>query len=353
MTKTYLVKLNPLDYYYFGGEETFDLGAKGIRNYLVKSNILPQQTALVGLIRHALYGKYDIGNSFNSPDGFNIGVLKSLSPVFIVNAENEFIFPHPANINAAGMPITVSFSNLVTSFVNGKWQANAPETALYDAKQGLGHYWINSKTEHIVSKDKIFRKTMHIGIDKRKRLQDNNDLNAFYKQEFVSLLNGCMFGFILELDEQVKIEHIPKLMSLGGEKRTFHVSVEACKSNWQILKEEVASLMKKSLGAHTGFVLLADTYVEQIDQLYPLVNYAFMDEQPFRNIITPKTVTDFARLTKDSKQPNTLIKNSRVNSMIKRGAVLFADAGNKAAIEALLKNGPYEAIGYNQYSSNI
>ena len=30
MTKEYLIKLTPHDYYFFGGEETFNMGAKGV-----------------------------------------------------------------------------------------------------------------------------------------------------------------------------------------------------------------------------------------------------------------------------------------------------------------------------------
>ena len=53
MSKTiYHIKLRPLDKFFFGGEQNFDGGKE--RNYLVHSAYFPQQTALLGLVRHML-----------------------------------------------------------------------------------------------------------------------------------------------------------------------------------------------------------------------------------------------------------------------------------------------------------
>ncbi|MCS4454093.1 hypothetical protein JTT00_01775 [Clostridium botulinum] len=49
----YLVKLKPVDSFFFGGEKVFDFydGKKPLKNNIVKSREFPQQTSILGMIR--------------------------------------------------------------------------------------------------------------------------------------------------------------------------------------------------------------------------------------------------------------------------------------------------------------
>lgn len=66
-TKSYFIEIMPAGYYFFGGERTFltvekDKYGQEITNYFATSNLLPQQTTLLGMLRHLLlilYGKLD------------------------------------------------------------------------------------------------------------------------------------------------------------------------------------------------------------------------------------------------------------------------------------------------------
>lgn len=57
--ETYFVEIQPIGYYFFGGERTFntaqtDKYKKPIANYYAISNPYPQQTALLGLLRYTM-----------------------------------------------------------------------------------------------------------------------------------------------------------------------------------------------------------------------------------------------------------------------------------------------------------
>lgn len=119
--KKYLVRLKPIDTYFFGGKNTFGEGDN--KTYLVESRAFPQQTTLLGMIRQEIlilkdiykenwsnYSKYDretgkkyktlmennIGkNSFSINGGQqNFGIIKGLSPVFLAK-NNQFFFKLP------------------------------------------------------------------------------------------------------------------------------------------------------------------------------------------------------------------------------------------------------------------
>lgn len=100
MNYRYMVRLKPIDCYYFGGETT--LGEGKAQNYYVKSNRLPQVSALVGIIRYEILRQngllsYDpeqggmlkqveqlVGpQGFSMGDGSNaFGIIRKLSPLF-------------------------------------------------------------------------------------------------------------------------------------------------------------------------------------------------------------------------------------------------------------------------------
>jgi len=58
--QTYFVEIQPIGFYFFGGERTFntaktDKRKKPVSNYYAISNTYPQQTAILGLLRSKNY----------------------------------------------------------------------------------------------------------------------------------------------------------------------------------------------------------------------------------------------------------------------------------------------------------
>ena len=101
----YLVTLKPLTPFFFGGENTF---GDGKINYFARSNYLPQQTTILGMIRHQLLIQNNLigtdpetenwesligAQSFQrNNDGFvsKFGAIQNISPVFLTNGKDHF-----------------------------------------------------------------------------------------------------------------------------------------------------------------------------------------------------------------------------------------------------------------------
>ena len=95
INKYYIVRLTPINSYYFGGEITFGEGVA--QNYYVKSNYLPQASSLLGVMRYEVLRQnnllsYDKTNSqqleqvkyligergFNMDDDSSYGIIQLL-----------------------------------------------------------------------------------------------------------------------------------------------------------------------------------------------------------------------------------------------------------------------------------
>jgi CRISPR-associated protein Cmr3 len=350
-----LIKLRPLDYYFFGGEETFDNGAKGLKNFHVKSNLLPQQTGLAGLIRHQLVlAGYGIGAaSFNGASVPQWESLKSISPLFLCNNENQFLVRCPAVIKAvmndAFTPVQMSFESSGYSFRNGKWQNNTIQVNGYDAKKGLTNCWLNLETKETISENKIFETKNHIGINKAKRMEQQDDTGAFYQQEYISLVKGYSFCAFVEFSDDVVTDKLNTIMPFGGEKRSFDITYLPAETNWEQIKTQAVSAIRDLIPQQLSIILLSDTYVENLPAFYNSINGGIFHAKPFRNITTPGNVrsVNFARLTNKEGQTDQLRKSDRMLKFLEKGAVIFPN--DLGACVKLLSNPVYSSIGYNQF----
>ncbi|MCD7768511.1 MAG: hypothetical protein LUH36_00100, partial [Oscillospiraceae bacterium] len=91
--KSYLVTLTPLEPYFLGGERTFHYGTPTTApdTYFISSEKLPNQTALLGVLRYALLDKEGLLWYGGEPSGQR--QLRSElvgESSFSVNAENSF-----------------------------------------------------------------------------------------------------------------------------------------------------------------------------------------------------------------------------------------------------------------------
>ncbi len=361
MTK--LIKLRPLDYYFFGGEETFDSGAKGIKNFHVTSNLLPQQTGLAGLIRHQLFlAGYGIGaESFNGASVPQWESLTSISPLFLINNENQFLVRCPAvikaDMNDAFTPVQMSFESSGYSFRNGKWQNKTIQVNGYDAKKGLTNCWLNLATKEIIgetrcetiTKKKIFESKNHIGINKAKRIEQQDDTGAFYQQEYISLAKGYSFCAFVEFSNDVDTNQLNTIMPFGGEKRSFDITYLPAETNWEQIKTQAVSAIRDLIPQHLSIILLSDTYVENLPAFYNSISGGIFHAKPFRNITTPGNIrsVNFARLTTKNGQADQLRKSDRMLKFLEKGGVIFPN--DLGGCVKLLTNPVYSSIGYNQF----
>ncbi len=260
--KSYLVTLEPLGDYFFGGEVTF--GDAWTQNYLVRSNELPQQSALMGLIRYKILENnnllsYDaedqstkelvadlIGENGVDVDNpaTSYGVIKGISPVFLTDGK-QYYTPTPLDHkikedkNDSNCPVregdyNVSFG--VSKCYWGKEIKNClPEIKNYDQKNYCSYkYWSDDKG--VVLKDSPFVYREQVGITKNDNSSDGKD--AFFKQTLISLNYGMKFAFSVSIDVEKLQSKSKSLLSgssmvfFGGNRSIFRMEIEEKSVDW-------------------------------------------------------------------------------------------------------------------------
>jgi len=236
----YLVTLKPLKPFFFGGDITFgELGEDS--NYLVHSRLFPQQTAILGMIRKEILiqsgllttkrqGEWvddkvsasklvgDTKFLFNQKQEF--GVLKSLSPIFLIQEQNRFI--KKVNIDSCEYQ------------KDGLLKGYNPKKDIYD-----NYISIDDETQTKKRTD-IFIPIEQIGIKK------NSDQEGYFKKTSYLLKDNFEFAFYIELDFELKNSFI----TLGAEQSMFKMSTQE-------------STQELNYYDKNGYItLLSDTYID-------------------------------------------------------------------------------------------
>lgn len=359
MSKIIQIVLRPLDYYFFGTNETFDFGAKGIKNFSVKSNPLPQQTGLLGLMRHAFFlAGYETGNSFDpGQTNHDFGLIQTISPLYLINNNGEALYkcPIPLQKTNENEVISPSFNTLdVVAIYNNQPVKQTFSASNYNPKKEWAAKWANISTREKVEDSHLFRSETHIGIDKGKTNKKQTDEGAFYKQQFYRLSNAAI-AFQAVVDDQVDISKLPLLLPFGGEKRMFSISYSAEGFlTWDNIRAKVTGLFKEYLPeSGSCIMLLTDTYVHYLKELEETISYAVLQAKPFRNIITPKTVSNFSRIGSNAGDNKQLFKPAETTYILKQGSLLFTDRESEERILEILTHDGFSTIGYNQFIKNF
>jgi|GEM_PF-1696110 len=387
MTKQLLITLRPVDYYFFGGENTFDTDSKlGVRNYLVRSRKLPQQTSVLGLLRHILrINKLDFGpESFNADLGCQktldknegeairhqlFGILHSLSPIFLQykqGTNRRFLLPASKLWLEDGEELEVNFgTDKKKGFRGDSWNdqvdleyfdKNSQSKLPYTEKKKLGHFWImldNGKKMPEEFNRKldtgIFSSNLHIGIDKMSRIKNSQagDEEGFYKQEFVRLAPDFGFAVIATVEAGFDTNIFNCTMPFGGEQRTFIVKGEEWTPELQ-----AKWTPDQAYDNHSDcIVLISDAFVEKPNELFKLCRFVMADSIPFRNIQIKEPekgqqpTYDFENLHRSKRK--TLLH------LIEKGSVLFPMPGKeKAVLDFLMADCNFRNIGYNHFFTN-
>lgn len=247
-TKRILVKLYPLEKFYFGGETVFhDLTNEslGRSSYIVYSRLFPQQTSLLGMLRYVLLDqeklaepggiakdKQEIAAQLIGSEGFrldpnnllktgNFGKIHSICPVFIMKGEKAFTCA-PLNFQSGGKRVEVSF-------VSGKhYNGNSivpflPEMINFNYKKGFDRVLISQEGD-IVKMSDIFIEVSNVGIFKDRK--GGSNIDAFFKQTcFRFSESDLAFAFYAYLEESCKIEE--STVSLGGDGSLFRLEIDA------------------------------------------------------------------------------------------------------------------------------
>ncbi len=313
----YLITLTPLAPFFFGGNKTFGtLGDKEKSNYLVKSRLFPQQTALLGMIRKEmlvqagfltkrvrgegidshlkLKAKELVGETkfiFNQEQSF--GELKSLGAVFLMQGEKRYI--KKVDIDS------YQYSNGL--LLN------------YNPKQDIYDNFTSTDNQKKLQVSDIFEEVAQIGIKK----MGGDD--AYFKKSSYKLKDKFKFAFFIESDFELQNSKV----SLGADGSIFKMEVEQ--------REDDLTYQDKN----NYLTLLSDSYIDV--NLKDSCEFAITSEITFRYLEN-----------KFNNNGNQIFhKSTKSYNFYEKGSIFINPT--QELIEAL-NNKTIQKIGYNKFSYN-
>jgi hypothetical protein len=362
----YRVTFQPLDFFFFGGENTFGNGEG--QNYFAKTRPYPQQTTVLGVLRYLglkeAKSALSIGESFVADpqhyepdeDGktkeADFGFIRQLSPLFMrkENAGNggNYAFG-PSFLPVVGAARLKNPAGTVKQYRNGEWN-NAWELPALDPKEWLDPILLGDNAT-ILDRSKVITTSSRIGITKNKDGEERKD--GFYKQEVGRLANDWVFAVHAELDKDLtpKISS-PVVVPFGAEKALFAVTLTALdedeKSRPLFAPGNFAAIRSSHLRA---VALISDAYVDKA--AFEALPYAVADTIDFRNIRTPEKITNFGRFRRNSRKmaPDRMTQSGKY-SLLRRGSILYAETDQE--LTDLLhdpRHAHWRTIGYNHFIS--
>lgn len=384
--KTYKIDLRPMDVFFFGGEQHFGEGDDA--NYFVRSNYFPQQSGILGMLRHQLLIQNDcipitpnnkskvsglIGEeSYDIHTAKTFGAIQQISPLFISKG-TDLLFPEACEfyINKKDSPECLSQIDVATVIGKTMIYPNIDSSSVVSVgKEYLGKYDIK---ELLVSKkgdrinfhlDKEFIKTGTLpdngvfietgkpGIQKLARKQKGQKDQGFYKQYSWSFPEGVCFTFFAEIDRDVAKNFQTGRIMLGGEKSAFHMVVNEYTQSASPFEEGSAfysGLYERPHKEFNKIVCLCDCIVS--DELS--ANVAFMSNTmiDFRNSRSKvQNTTNYNKMSLASnRQTYETPTRSNKYQLLKRGSVLWVEDAHLKEVQDSLNKSQHRIIGYNYF----
>jgi CRISPR-associated protein Cmr3 len=396
------ITLTPLGPFFFGGEVV--LGTSGAqderrRSYLVHSNIFPQQTSLLGMLREQLLRQNNLLAPWNTeeekelaleligntgfgveldPDSFtatkksnSFGFIKELSPVILEDSNGQLFQPFPLDEGKG------------KDDKNLKWSQKEGPMLLQnlDPKKGLELHFADEKGKTLMTSD-LFMSQPQVGItvtNRRNWREDRaNDDEAFFRQTFYKNANSELtkesdggsreysFTFWVRLNPGLgkKFRMLSdSIVTMGGERSTFDMKVEKVEYQENLEDFLFPVSYKNNTSPPKGYarlLLLNDTYLPNqiIDnfKVFPIgetVTFRFFST-------TLKETKDFYLLAREKDKSSGKMKwkkkgrtQSQLFTLLKRGGVLFVPKDDLSKVKTVIENQTaFHQIGYN-YTQKI
>ncbi|MDO4691974.1 MAG: type III-B CRISPR module-associated Cmr3 family protein [Porphyromonadaceae bacterium] len=385
---TYLVKLTPLEKFFFGQKHKFN--EDDSVNYYLRSARFPQQTALLGLLRyqylqHAgseIYscnrvneGKWREADALVGPFSFNpeadneFGQIQSLSPVFLMDTQEE---EKPIHY----FPIGKRYQEVKGEYKPLELDEQGECLRDYSPKKELPQMWASAEGTPI-SEDDFFGVDCRVGVraEKWKKDKEKPDEYGFFYQEFGRFKNerctaqtdsdGCevepekcvqkpcrslCFAFYYTSSEKSNLPP-SEVVFLGGERQPFLMKVEEIKEAdnaedaYKEGYDEVLRNLPKS-PHHSIVLLLSDA---KISDNWDNVPFAITEIRDFARVIIPKTEDNIKVSVKKSESDRGHLLAQPPLELYARGSLFYFEDDDKAkAFEAqVLKVNNFHKIGYN------
>lgn len=389
---THLVVMRPTGAFYFGGENTFNTVMKSTRNrrngglgeianYFAKSRYWPQQTALLGLLRHAMLlhhreesrldaspiGKAEVigAEGFSGAKPVDFRSLKGLSPVFFLEAGPGTAPLLSVQWHDAGLDNQVGYKLDNDGKPTRETQAVVFE---YDLQSGAGYSDFQSVSgNHLIGIGNYSSKlpflsrmsSMQNGIHKVMAVEDffcsvvktgvrkKASEDGFYKQLLYKFKPGYAFAFYVEFEGEFPLASNRVMMPFGGDQ------TEVCLEFVSIGNSHPSPLFTPQVardGMPTKITLLSDAYIDESFSSH--CEFVIGDTVDFRYLISELApVGGYYRGAGNRKVKRKI-------NLLQRGSVLFTKKASR--ILALLEGKStiqeydsavqaYRQIGYNYF----
>lgn len=365
-SKTFRFTFTPIDGYFFGGENSF---ANGADTYFSRSNIIPQQTAVLGALRYyllvsgsilrdgtigndeeaqALIGKesYQVGKPWTES---GLGVIQAISPIFFSSGKQLFriadnvrtytLIECAGSTKIAWNPTLRQEGGAVLAGYNHK---SNHDKGLFDAACNF------------IKLDELLRRGNKVGITKV--VGPRKDQNGFYRQEHIHLVDNWRFAFDAKLTMEYTFkaggEVVVKplvlkdaIITMGADRSAFHVQSQ------EISMEtlDYSNVFSAPATNFPALILLSDGILPE--SIYRKTLYAIGESVSFRQLYstTSKSV-DYHRLPSNSRTGQSAPSRSGLSYALRAGSILYfknADLRDEAA--DWLFSSDARHVGYNHY----
>jgi len=380
MSTTYLIKIQPANHFFFGMDVNLGSGLYGnSKTYFIKSLLFPQQTSLLGLVRHTIllqtgaimhgvksipYAKRAEATINIGPNGFGgistaYGKIEKISPVFISTMQgNEHYFLRSAEFTS---PINKDEMQSIIRSDCRDYKIQLGDNVTreegritnYSYKDPFMQILINEKGNWLFLKNEFkadekpeaFR--MHVSnriwpniqyalteaerVGIRKGENGKTEEEAYYKQVFLRFANDYCFGCYVTLAEDILVEK-SMLTTFGKEKSTVKLIITKNNMpdwNRHIFNADVSS---------NKILLLSDCVVP--DSYLDVVDFGITNLNRFGYLRT--TVQD-----ENYGGHQFLQRAPTQQTVLSRGSVMYLK--DLKRWERLADQPLYQNIGMNQY----
>lgn len=362
----YLIKLKALNTFFFGYTHKYRKKKdknEYVADYFQRSADFPQQTALLGMLRYyilqnngqipikdtnkaaELVGEKSFSVNEEKP---NFGKIKKISPVFILNYKNEFLFTNPKDL---------IIKNKKTEYLNPvesaeiKTSGNFTFFDNYIEKDGLSNFLTNSDSKFIDLKyDKDDAKNgalieqEKIGITKPDNGETNE--NAYYKQIVYKFNTGYCFAFFADIYDE-KLNNSSGYVHLGADKSPFRISFELLGEQNADFEKIICRKLEFEKRPLLKVILLSDAYLSK----KAACKFSISDTVTFRFLETQNSDKKKYYSSDPLKNKSGDIKHSKKYNLYEKGSVFFFD--NEEQVndfkDELNKHIEFKQIGYNYF----
>ena len=358
MEKILKIKLTPLEPYFFGNDRTFHYGEEdkkriGRSEYFIKSEQMPLQTALFGVLRYL--GIRDKGKGFSlseedkaaigeqsfayDNEAQTFGMIRRISPMYL-DCGNELFIPLPRDQKPTAQ---ASDGGSYCPFCDYRFvKTSQGERYLpkdYDAKEGIQSGFVSTDGRKTIGAYDLFETVEKTGIQIKGK--------KYYKMGYIRIKaemvkqSDVAFVFFAYLEDGFP-EITDQTVYLGARKSLFSVSVtEEAEPKISLLtgKDGTGGLDTERV---KKLYFLSDAYVTEEDLLT-------LRESTLHMNIGTRTARGYATRYGATDQKSRFQKTDQLYRLIKAGSVLLYPADKEEKIVQTITNQHMEIIGCNRF----